>query len=149
MSGNAYSVSHQTAAGTDLGLINITSDGSVRIKIYDLVIGSDDTPADLAGEFMVNRSTTDGVSGTAITPNPLDPDTVAASAAGIGGTYGTEPVDGTDLLPIPLNQRATFRWVAAPGSELVGPATNNAGIFLRSVAHGGTPNMNAMMFYME
>ena len=114
MSGNAYSVSHQTAAGTDLGLINITSDGSVRIKIYDLVIGSDDTPADLAGEFMVNRSTTDGVSGTAITPNPLDPDTVAASAACIGGTHGTEPGDGTDLWPIPPHQPSPFLVLASP-----------------------------------
>lgn len=150
MAGNAYSVTHQTPAGTDLGLVNITGDGTVQIKLYDLIIGSDPTPADLAGEFVLNRSTTDGVGGTSLTPNPLDPQTVAASANGFGGAFSTtEPADGTDLLNIALNQRATFRWVAAPGSELIAPATNNAGLFLRSVAHGGTPNINVTELFRE
>ena len=150
MSGNAYSTQRQTPAGSDLGLLNLTGDGSIQIKLYDLIIGSDATPADLAGEFVLNRSTTDGVGGTSVTPNPLDPQTVAASATGFGGVFTTtEPVDGTDLLQIALNQRATFRWVAAPGSELVSPATNNNGLFLRSVAHGGTPNINVTMLHRE
>ena len=58
MSGNAYSTQRQTPAGTDLGLLNLTGDGSIQIKLYDLIIGSDATPADLAGEFILNRSTT-------------------------------------------------------------------------------------------
>ncbi len=31
------------------------------------------------------------------------------------------------LLTVPLNQRATFRWVAVPGKELVTPATASNG----------------------
>ena len=152
MAGNAYSVAHQTAAGTDLGIIALGSDGAVLVKLYDLIIGSDATPADLAGEFVVNRTTTTGVGGTAITPEPVNFNTAASSGTATGGTYTTtEPVDtaATDLLMIGLNQRATFRWVAAPGGELIGPATSGDGFLLRSVAHGGTPNINATMHFME
>lgn len=150
MAGNAYSVTHQTAAGADLGIIAIGSDGTVQVKMYDLMIGSDATPADLAGEFMVSDCTTVGAGGTALTPRLLNFQTVAASSTASGGTYGTtEPANGTDILMIALNQRATFRWVAAPGSELVGPATSGDGFFLSSVAHGGTPNINATILFME
>ena len=152
MAGNAFSVAHQTAAGTDLGIIAIGADGTVMVKMYDLIMGSDATPADLAGEFVVNRCTTTGAGGTAITPEPLALQTAAASATATGGTYGTtQPADSanTDLLMIGLNQRATFRWVAAPGGELVGPVTSGDGMFLRCVAHGGTPNINATIHYME
>ena len=152
MAGNTYSVTHQTAAGADLGIIAITGDGSIQIAMYDLILGSDATPADLAGEFVLNRCTTDGVGGTALTPEPLNPAAVAATGTGFGGVFGTtEPVDtaNSELLMIPLNQRATFRWVAAPGSELLSVITNNAGLFLRSVAHGGTPNINATALYTE
>ncbi len=152
MAGNAYSVAHQTAAGTDLGIIAIGSDGTVMVKMYELIIGSDATPADLAGEFIVNRCTTTGVGGTALTPEPVNIQTATGSATAAGGTYTTtQPVDvaNSDLLMIPLNQRATFRWVAAPGGELIGPATSGDGMFLRSVAHGGTPNINATIHFME
>ena len=118
MAGNAYSVAHQTAAGTDLGIIAIGSDGTVMVKMYDLIIGSDATPADLAGEFVVNRCTDTGTGGTAVTPEPTSIQTAAASATATGGTYTTaQPTDtaNCDLLMIGLNQRATFRWVAAPG----------------------------------
>ncbi len=30
-----------------------------------------------------------------------------------------------------VNQRASYRWVAAPGSEIVSPATSSAGVGLR------------------
>lgn len=152
MAGNAYSVAHQTAAGTDLGIIAIGSDGTVMLKMYDLIMGSDATPADLAGEFVVNRCTTTGAGGSAITPEPINFNTAASSGTATGGTYSTtQPVDtaATDLLMIGLNQRATFRWVAAPGGELIGPATSGDGMFLRCVAHGGTPNINATIHFME
>lgn len=146
-----YAVSHQTAAGADLGIINITGSAAVVLKIYDLLLGSDATPADLAGEFVLNRSTTAGSGGTTLTEVPLDPLTVAATGAAIGGTFAGEPVDtaNTELLMIALNQRATFRWVAAPGGELMSTAAAANGLFLRCVAHGGTPNMNSTIHWSE
>lgn len=119
---------------------------------YDLILGSDATPADVAGEFVVNRTTTDGVTATTLAPEPNDPTSVAATGTGFGGTFGTQPVDtaASELLMIALNQRATFRWVAAPGGELTAVVANNSGLMLRCVGmSSGTPNLNATVSYWE
>jgi len=60
----------------------------------------------------------------------------AALTAG-GSNHTVEPTytAGAFLLTVDLNQRATFRWVAPPGGELVTPATNaNGAGVLNSVA---------------
>lgn len=134
-----YAVAHQTAAGSDLGIINLNNGATVRCVLYELVMGSDATPADHAGEFVVNRTTAAGGGGTALTETPLDSLTVAATTAGTGGTFTAQPTDtaNTEMLMIALNQRATFRWIAAPGGELIGIASANNGLFLRSVGHSG------------
>ena len=146
-----YSVSHQTAAGSDLGLINLAGAATIRVNVYDVLLGSDATPADQAGEFVLNRTTATGGGGTSLTEVPLDPLTVAATGAATGGTFTTQPTDtaNTELLMIAFNQRATFRWVAAPGSELISTASANNGLFLRSVAHSATPNINATLMWFE
>lgn len=147
-----YSVAHQTAAGTDLPIINLTGSAAVRLKLYDLILGSDATPADVAGEFVVDRTTDVGTGGTALTENPLDPLTVAATGAGVGGTFSAAPADtaNSNLLMIALNQRATFRWVAAPGSELISTAASGNGLMLNCTGmSSGTPNMNATLLWEE
>ena len=148
-----YVVVHQTPAGTDLPIINLTGSAAIRVKIYDLVLGFDGTPADVAGEFVIDRTTDAGTGGTALTENPLDPLTVAATGAGIGGTFTTAPTDGATpvvLLMIALNQRATFRWVAAPGGELISTATAANGLMLNSTGmSSGTPNTNATIYWEE
>jgi hypothetical protein len=146
-----YSVSTQLAAGADKGIIVLVGSAAIRCKLYDLILGSDAT-ADSAGEFVVNRSTTAGTGGSGLTEVPLDPLTVAATAAATGGAWSTtEPADtaNTELLMIGMNQRATFRWVAAPGSELISLASANNGLFLRTVSHTATPNINATMLWEE
>jgi hypothetical protein len=145
-------VNSAAAAGSDLGIIAVSSDGTVRPGVYDILIGSDAAPADIATEFQVNRNTTEGVGGNALTPQPLDPIAAAASCTGTSGLYSTtQPVDtaSTELLNIALNQRATFRWVAAPGSELFGVLADNSGIFLRSVSSGGTPALSCTVLFTE
>ena len=109
----------------------ITVTGAARAKVYDMAFGCSASPADNAFLWQVQRSTTTGTA-TAAVANALDPaDTTAATVIG----YNVFTVDptltaGAFLYQVPLNQRATFRWVAAPGSELVIPATANAGIAL-------------------
>lgn len=140
------------AAGTDLGILVVSSDGTVAPRIYDIIIGSDAAPADIATEFQVNRTTADGTGGATITPEPLNPIAAAAQSTAEGGLFTTtEPTDtaATELLNIALNQRATFRWVAAPGSELIAIATAGNGIFLRSVVSGGTPVLSCTMLFSE
>jgi hypothetical protein len=40
------------------------------------------------------------------------------------------------LMDVPINQNATFRWIAAPGREFINPATNAAGIGLSALSAG-------------
>ena len=147
-----YSVSHQTPAGANKPIILITGSAAVRVHLYDMVLGSDATPADVAGEFIVERCTNNGTDGTALTEVKLDPLTVAATSVALGGTFAGsgEPAASDALLMIGLNQRATFRWIAAPGGELISTATADHGLELRTVAmSSGTPNMNATLMWWE
>jgi hypothetical protein len=54
------------------------------------------------------------------------------------------------LMEIPVNSRASYRWVAAPGGELVVPATDVTGLGLRakSAAYTGT-GQQATVHYWE
>ena len=74
-----------------------------------------------------------------------------ASPPGTWSLAATAPVDtaNTEMLMIALNQRATFRWVAAPGGELMTTALALNGIMLNSVGSTGTPNCNATIHWME
>jgi hypothetical protein len=51
------------------------------------------------------------------------------------------------LWNVAVNQRASYRWVAAPGSEFVYPATSSAGLGLRSLSGGytGTVTLTAIL----
>lgn len=144
-----YATETQTAAGTNLTILMLIGAAAVRPKWYDFILGSDATPADVATEFSIARTTAAGTGGTGLTEEPLDPLTVAASATGIGGTFSGEPTYGNRLMNVALNQRATFRWVAAPEGELVTTATAANGIACRSIASGGTPNVNMSVFWSE
>ena len=145
-----YAVTHETAAGSTLTLLEIVNPGTAaRGWIYDLTIGSDATPADLAGQFDVIRGTVSGT-GTAVTARALDPANPAATMAPEGGTFtGQTKTASSALLSVGLNQRATFRWVAAPGGEFVIPATADSWVGIECIAHGGTPNINATMMWQE
>jgi hypothetical protein len=144
-----YATQHQTAVGTTLTMVNVTGAAAVRPKWYDFIIGSDAGPTDLATEFNVTRTTDVGAGGTALAESPLDPLSVAATGAALGGTFAGTPTAGPILMNIALNQRATFRWVAAPGSELITVATAANGIELYSAASGGTANHNFTIMWEE
>jgi len=146
-----YSTSHQTAAGSTLVLINLTGGTTVRPAIYLWALGSDATPADLAGEFCIMRTTTAGAGGTALSENTRDPLTVAATGAATGGTYTAAPTVTANSyqMMLGLNQRATSIWQANPGDEIYAAATAANGLASYSVAHGGTPNINTTFSWFE
>jgi hypothetical protein len=149
---NRYSCVHQTAAGTGLPIINCTGGTTVRINLCHVVLGSDATPADVAGEFVIARTDDAGIGGSALTENALDPLSPAATVAAIGGTFGTDPTSTSNgnLLMIPLNQRATFTWWAREGFELLSALASGDGIMLESTGmSSGTPNMNATLAWFE
>ena len=109
---------------------SITADATRprRGKLYDAIFGSEASPADNPFFWRVARITAAGTS-TAVVPQPLDP-ADAATETDAGENHSAEPTypSAAILLHIPLNQRATFRWVAAPGGELVWPATAANGL---------------------
>ena len=113
----------------------LTSATTIRPSIYDIVIGSEATPADQAARFIFQRYTVAGTS-TAVTPQALDPaDPASLLAVTTGQNHSAEPTYTANaiMLPIALNQRATYRWVAAPGGEIVMPATAANGIGCQAV----------------
>lgn len=108
----------------------IVSAATVRPKLYDLMLGSPSTPADQAASWVIKRSSTASTGGTAVTPSPIDPADPASLAAAMVAPSMTAPTLGVVLLQWAQNLRATFRWVAAPGKELVAPATAANGLTL-------------------
>jgi hypothetical protein len=107
------------------------SSGMRRARIYDWTLGCGASPADNSFIHIAQRFTVTPT-GTTQTPNALDQaDTLATTivvkaAITADGTYTANAF----LAWKPLNQRATFRWVAAPYGEMVIPATASNGIYL-------------------
>lgn len=146
-----YAASWATPAGTNLTIVALGGHATQRARLYDFVVGSDATPADIATRYYIYRVTAGfaTLGGTSITPAPLSDDFSAALTVCKGGTV-TEPTYATvALLQVALNQRATFRWVAAPGGEFLVTAGTANGIGVRSINSGGTPNTNTSVHFEE
>jgi hypothetical protein len=146
-----YAVEGQAAAGTNVTILTLVDATTTRGFLYDMLIGSDATPADIATEYNLLRFTAAGTAGSSPTGRALDPGNPAALITAGAGVFSAEPTytANSAMLNIALNQRATFRWVASPGGEIVLPVTSANGIGLRSIASGATPNTNCTMHWEE
>ena len=133
-----YSAQGNIAVGTNKTALTMVSASTIRPSLFDVVIGCDATPADQAARFVIQRFTAAGTV-TAVTPEPTDPADPAALATS-GSNASVEPTytAGKILQTIPLNQRATFRWVADPLRGYKAPATAANGLGCQSVAATGT-----------
>ena len=152
--GHKYAVSGSMAliaADTILYFVNGATSPR-RLALIDLVIGSSGTPADQAARLQLKRITNEDASpgGSALTPVPVDAGDPAALSNGVSaptteGTY--ESV--LPILDFGLNQRASFRWVAAPGSEpkCAAAEDNGFGLFCLTVSTQWTSNQ--AMIYEE
>lgn len=138
---SAYKTALALTAQTAASGIQLT-----RFWIYDLMFGTDGTPADNAIDWDVSRQTAAGTS-TATTPNALNPADAAASTVGSANFTAEGTVTASSsVFFLGVNQRASYRWVAAPGSELIAPATNLAGFAMRakSTAYASTFTYTSM-----
>ncbi len=131
--GARYSAMFQRTASTtlDVGSINSNATTPRRGAVYDLLFGSEASPADNVFLLECFRATTVGTA-DAVTEEALDPADAVSSAATVENHTVNGTSGGASLLSIPLNQRATFRWVAAPGGALVFPATANNGLAFKT-----------------
>ena len=141
------------ASGTNKTLLNLFVAGATptrRPSIYDIVVASVATPADQACKFYAGRTTAVGTEASGYTPNNLDPGGPAGDGDfGVGHSAEPTYTSNKELLVWSLNQRATFRWVAAPGSELRGAATQNNGIGLKSASSTSTQAHEMTVLYEE
>ena len=120
----------------------LTSVAGLRPRIFEFTIGADGAPnaTDTSIVFTLQAFTVAGTT-TAVTPYPLDVGYQAAKAAA-GSNATVEPTYTAGSLfwgPMGINQRATYRWVAAPNGLLVliGTAANGAGMQCKSANYGG------------
>lgn len=134
------------AADTVLSVIAATT---VRPKVFDILISSPSTPNDYSAHFFLQRFSADGT-GSAVTPQPLDFNERAAVATS-KHTYTAEPTLTANeiLLDMAMNQRATVRWVAVPGRELVIPALAGDGLSLLCNAVSTQFTAAATIFFEE
>jgi hypothetical protein len=125
-----YAVDYHRTASAVASLGSIAADATRprRGEIYDILVGCEAAAADNPFLYVLQRFTAAGTS-TAVVPSALDP-ADAATEADAGENHTAEPTytGVLFLLMIPLNQRATFRWIATEGGRLVYPATASNGI---------------------
>jgi len=142
----------RTASATlDVGSILAAAASMRRFALYELIVGSEATPGDFAFLWHVLNRTGLATGGSAPAQTPLDAaDTLASTlvanqaptANGAGGATAIK-------LAIPLNQRATFRWVAAPGGELIAPATASNGFGVATPTAGALVAVTALAHVNE
>ena len=96
-----------------------------RGRVYEYAVGSIAT-ADASFDHQIFRVSTAGT-GAALTPSPNDPADTASIFDAID-TVTVDPTIGVNLARFGMHQRASWRWVAGAGDELVWPATANNGI---------------------
>jgi hypothetical protein len=125
--------------------------GFRRLALYELIQGSDPTPADQACEMQVTRLDDENVTpgGTTVTAVALDEDSPASVCAAAGNILlpsGAATLEANEALQFGLNQRATFRWIAAPGSELIASAAEDTGwcLYCGGVTSGWNANMTML-----
>lgn len=154
MAENYSAFSGGVASGTNKTLINIY-DGLAtptrRARLFDIEVGSVATPADQAAKFSAARITTAGTAGATYTPNNLDPGGPAGECSAGQGVFGAEPTytSNKELLVVSINQRATWRWVANPGKELVCAATQNNGIGFKTLSSTSTQAYETTILFEE
>ncbi len=108
--------------------------GLKRGRIYDILVGTNGTPADNFVEWSVNRITIGGsltwVGPLSSISSQLSLDVADAGFSALAICNTSAPsttaytTNGVQAFYVGVNQRASYRWVAAPGSELVWPAVS-------------------------
>jgi hypothetical protein len=124
--GRRYSIVGKVAAVSSSfkTALVLVATAAVRPTIYDFSVGTSGTPADNSSQWELQRFTAPG-SSTAVVPAALDSGDPTGTATA-GNQHTTEPTYTSNTIvfgPLDLNIRATYRWVAAPGGELICPAT--------------------------
>lgn len=138
-----------TTAKTMLQLAAQTT-GLRRAAMYEWTVGPSAVPnaTDCEIAWTLIRQTTAGSGGVTLSSNPEDLADAAAATVALGSLTSEPTGAETGVIDaLGANQRASYRWVVAPGGpgELIIPATNLAGIGIRakSSTYTGTVSVSA------
>lgn len=145
-----YAAQLNRTASATLPVGSLTADATTprRQKLYEFVWGSEATPADGVFQLTIQRCTAAGTS-TAVTAQALDPaDAAALADVGENHTIDATQTANAIVFAMGINQRSSFRWVAAPGSELVAPATASNGFALNTPT-AATVAVTATIYFEE
>ena len=132
-------------------LILLTSTAAIRPYVYDFTFGTVGTPSDSVITLTATRfSASAATVGTAGTPSPLDSGDAASTLTYVFAATAEEAA-GVVLFQVGLNVRATYRWVAAPGGELIMAAstTTNGSLGIRALSPAYTLDANATTYHAE
>ena len=147
-----YSISGSNASqAAPATVILVAGTTLCRTRVFDITIGSAPAPADNAALYQVCRITSIGTGGTNPTIYALDPIDVTSlvTSTNVVTAPTGEPTGPTILLDIPLNMRATFRYVASPGAEFINSLTATNGVSLRQFTSSATFVATGTMIWAE
>jgi hypothetical protein len=161
--GSSYSNQIIIAASSGTMISPPIAPGLRRGKIYDILVGTNGTPADNFVEWDLCRANVGstvvwlGSISSVSSGYSLDfpADVGFAAFATINTSAGSSAASIAVAQPwyIGVNQRASYRWVAAPGSEIVYPAVSSAsagnGIALRARSAGYTGTVTGNLMWQE
>lgn len=121
-------VGDQTSAADDT-IIAIESVATARPELYEFLIGSSAAAGDNTFHLHWERWDTTAGTRTNFVPVALDFDeAVALATTAFNHTVEPGYIADSQLYSLAMNQRATYRWVASPGSALKSPSTATTGI---------------------
>lgn len=137
-----------TAYGGAIVGMNAPTASPRRGKVYDVLIGTNGTPADNFVEWDISRVTTSSTA-TIVTPQPLDSADAAATSVITANSSSAGTISVQNIFYVGVNQRASYRWVASPGGEIVWPATSSNGLQLRARSGGYTGTVTGTIHFEE
>lgn len=148
--GRRYAIAiNNTAIPSAKTIIGLTSNANVRPKLYEIDFGSPATPADNAADFNVKRSTATGTT-TAFTPTALDPADPASQTAGfVNASVDPTYTASSQMLCAAWNQRAAYRWLANPDSEIIAPSTASNGLGVQNQVVNAAFNVTGCILFVE
>jgi hypothetical protein len=160
--GSSYSNMIIIAPSSGALVSNPVASGLRRGKIYDILVGTNGTPADNFIEWDLCRCTVGttltwlGTVSSVSSGYALDPADVGFAAfVANNSSAGSSAASIATAQPwyVGVNQRASYRWVAAPGSEIVYPAVSSAtagnGVALRARSAGYTGTVTGNVLFQE
>ena len=121
---------------------------ALRFRFYDFLMGASGSPADNALVYGLRRITASGT-GSTVVAEALDPADVTARVICEENATIEPTFAGLNLIEIPMNLRASYRWVAAPGSEVVVAAVANEGLAATSLSSAYTGQTECTCFWEE